>query len=144
MKVVDSWTGGAFHRNAGHVLQAMVEGAGHPSLAWQEYSPAFPHTRYTLGYAGRPGGPAFYVSTVDNTANHGPGSQGSATEADSCFAKLVREPIWRREPAASGATAAALSHAVASVPHSLLSSVCPSRVRPLRRGQRRSRGVIGW
>ena len=26
---------------------------------------------------------------MDNTYNHGPGSQGSKTEADACFAKLV-------------------------------------------------------
>ena len=26
---------------------------------------------------------------MDNVRNHGPGSQGSATEADSCFAKVV-------------------------------------------------------
>ncbi len=43
-----------------------------------------------MNYVGRPGGPAFYISTVDNTDNHGPGSQGSKTEADSCFAKIVR------------------------------------------------------
>lgn len=41
-------------------------------------------------YAGRPGGPAFYISTVDNTKNHGPGSQGSETEADACFGKILR------------------------------------------------------
>jgi hypothetical protein len=35
------------------------------------------------------GGPAFYISTVDNTRNHGPGSQGSKTEADSCFGKII-------------------------------------------------------
>jgi hypothetical protein len=48
--------------------------------------------KYTLGYAGRPGGPDFYVSTVDNTLNHGPGGQGSYEEkgeADPCFAKVV-------------------------------------------------------
>ena len=42
--------------------------------------------------AGRPGGPDFYVSTVDNTVNHGPGGQSSyaiASEADPCFAKVV-------------------------------------------------------
>ena len=42
--------------------------------------------------AGRPGGPDFYVSTVDNTRNHGPGGQGSyaiKSEADPCFAKVV-------------------------------------------------------
>ena len=42
--------------------------------------------------AGRPGGPDFYVSTVDNTRNHGPGGQSSyaiASEADPCFAKVI-------------------------------------------------------
>ena len=55
-------------------------------------SPNFPHKKWTLGYAGRPGGPDFYVSTLDNTKNHGPGGQGSyedPTEADPCFAKVV-------------------------------------------------------
>lgn len=48
--------------------------------------------KYTLGYAGRPGGPDFYISTRDNTDNHGPGGQGSyedPTEADPCFAKVI-------------------------------------------------------
>ena len=58
-------------------------------LAFQEYSPQFPHVQYTLGYAGRPGGPEFYVSTVDNSRNHGPGSQGSRTEADGCWGRLA-------------------------------------------------------
>lgn len=39
-------------------------------------------------HTGRPGGPEFYISTQDNVENHGPGSQGSATEADSCFGKI--------------------------------------------------------
>jgi len=42
-----------------------------------------------MGYAGRPGGPAFYISIEDNTRNHGPGSQGSETEADGCFGRLA-------------------------------------------------------
>ena len=79
----------AFHRNAGHVLQAFLRAGGAEGLAFQEYDAAFPHEKFTLGFAGRPGGPEFYVSTVDNVANHGPGSQGSKTEADSCFAKVV-------------------------------------------------------
>ena len=33
--------------------------------------------------SGRPGGPAFYISTVDNSQNHGPGSQGSKSEVKS-------------------------------------------------------------
>jgi hypothetical protein len=88
--VTGEWKGGAFHRNAGHVKQVTVKGQ-HPGfpLAFQEYSPAFPHKKFTLGFAGRPSSSAFYVSTMDNVGNHGPGSQGSKTEADSCFAKLV-------------------------------------------------------
>ena len=45
-------------------------------MAFQEYHPQYPHKLFTLGYAGRPGGPAFYISTMDNTDNHGPASQG--------------------------------------------------------------------
>lgn len=43
--------------------------------------------------AGRPGGPDFYISTIDNTKNHGPGSQNKDAklldEADNCFAMLI-------------------------------------------------------
>jgi len=45
-----------------------------------------------VGFAGRPGGPDFYVSTVDNSRNHGPGGQSGyadPTEADPCFGKVV-------------------------------------------------------
>lgn len=90
--ITTEWTGGAFHRNAHHVKQVTTNGR-HPGfpLAFQEYSPNFPHKKHTLGFAGRPSSDAFYVSTVDNTRNHGPGSQGHKTEADACFAKLVGE-----------------------------------------------------
>ena len=88
MEVARKFSSGAFHRNAGHVLQALVR-KNRKSMAFQEYDPRVPHRKYTLGYAGRPGGPAFYISTEDNTRNHGPGSQGSETEADGCFGKLA-------------------------------------------------------
>ena len=71
------------------MLQAFLRAPGARGLAFQEYDASFPHKKLTLGFAGRPGGPEFYISTVDNTRNHGPGSQGSKTEADSCFAKVV-------------------------------------------------------
>ena len=88
LEAMRNWRGGQFHRRAPHVLQAQLTGRG-KGLTFQEYSPEFPHVKGTLGFAGRPGGPAFYVSTVDNTRNHGPGSQGSKTEADSCFGRLA-------------------------------------------------------
>ena len=90
--VTKEWAGGSFHRNAPHVKQVTVKGR-HPGfpLAFQEYSPEFPHVRFSLGFAGRPSSSAFYVSTVDNSKNHGPGSQGAkaTNEADACFARVL-------------------------------------------------------
>lgn len=82
---------GAFHRRAEHVLQVLVEGRPVPHLAFQEYSPQYPHTRGTVGYAGRPSGPEWYVSILDNSADHGPGTQQKENpyEADSCFGRVV-------------------------------------------------------
>lgn len=102
------YDGCSFHRNAGHVIQGgpvpnflspgdanhermnqKFINSGFHSILFQEYSHTFPHTKYTLGFAGRPGGPEFYISTQDNTKNHGPGGQGDPHEADACFAKVV-------------------------------------------------------
>jgi cyclophilin family peptidyl-prolyl cis-trans isomerase len=94
------WNGAKFHRNAGHVLQAgpgdlqKLSTLGERSVPFQEYSASWPHQRLTVGLAGRPGGPDFYISTVDNTHNHGPGSQNEDAklfnEADPCFGKVIR------------------------------------------------------
>mmetsp|Transcript_13419 Transcript_13419/g.42778 ORF Transcript_13419/g.42778 Transcript_13419/m.42778 type:complete len:371 (+) Transcript_13419:90-1202(+) len=100
------WNGCSFIRNAHHVLQASAQSPNRAglhrrfsSLPWQgssipfqEYSNKVPHQKYTVGLAGRPGGPDFYISTVDNTHNHGPGGQSSydlPEEADPCFGKVV-------------------------------------------------------
>lgn len=90
LEVARQYKGGAFHRIAGHVLQVMVKG-NFPHLAFQEYSKEYPHKERTVGYAGRPSGPAWYVSTQDNVRNHGPGSQQKENpyEADSCFGKVI-------------------------------------------------------
>ena len=82
---------GAFHRRANHVLQVMVGGHQVPHLAFQEYSKEYPHKKGTVGYAGRPSGPAWYVSIMNNSENHGPGSQQHENpyEADSCFGTVV-------------------------------------------------------
>lgn len=99
--------GCSFHRNAGHVVQggpvpyyknpsAKVRELFHDAdlvhVSFQEYHKEYPHEQYTVGYAGRPGGPDFYISVANNTQNHGPGGQTSyknKEEADPCFAKVV-------------------------------------------------------
>ena len=101
------YDGCSFHRNAGHVIQAgpapnfqtqrhnlpkAFADAGYASVLFQEYAAEFPHKKYTAGFAGRPGGPDWYISMQDNSRAHGPGGQGSyedAREADPCFAQVV-------------------------------------------------------
>lgn len=76
---------GTFHRNAPHVLQASLVGAGTARLAFQERG--FAHDKYTLGYAGRPGGAsAIYVNSADNVRNHGGDRKG---EPDAVFGELL-------------------------------------------------------
>ena len=76
LELARGWTKGSFHRNAAHVLQVQSHSAYiKASMPFQEYSPQHPHKYGTVGYAGRPSGPGWYVSIKDNTHNHGPGSQ---------------------------------------------------------------------
>lgn len=94
LEIARTYKSGSFHRNAGHVLQASAQSEatkGHKPMPFQEYSPKFPHVKYTTGYAGRPSGPGWYVSIQDNSQNHGPGSQQKKNpyEADSNFGKIV-------------------------------------------------------
>jgi len=92
LEIARTWKSGAFHRNAGHVLQATTNaGAVKKSLAFQEYSKLHPHKKGTAGYCGRPSGPCWYISIQDNTGNHGPGSQQQKNphEADANFGRIV-------------------------------------------------------
>ena len=66
---------------------------GLDKVSFQEYSVEFPHVQWTVGLAGRPGGPDFYINKLDNSMIHGPGGQANAedlhNEADPCFGKVV-------------------------------------------------------
>eukprot|EP00591_Stephanopyxis_turris_P001257 CAMPEP_0195524750 /NCGR_PEP_ID=MMETSP0794_2-20130614/24785_1 /TAXON_ID=515487 /ORGANISM="Stephanopyxis turris, Strain CCMP 815" /LENGTH=312 /DNA_ID=CAMNT_0040655039 /DNA_START=492 /DNA_END=1430 /DNA_ORIENTATION=+ len=100
------WEGCSFLFNTGHIILAGSFSADDPSkdntdrfenaklskLAFQEYHDSYPHDQYTIGFAGRPGGKAFYINTRNNTHIHGPGGQKHhdlEEEADPCFAKVV-------------------------------------------------------
>ena len=92
MEIARTWKNGAFHRNAGHVLQAIANSDVDESMPFQEYSKEYPHKKGTVGYAGRPSGPEFYVSIEDNSDNHGPGSQQERNpyEADCIIGRVIR------------------------------------------------------
>jgi len=96
------WDNTSFVHQSEHIILAQPvspKGSKHEqfentegtSLLFQEYSENFPHIKYTLGFAGRPGS-YFYISTENNTEHHGPGGQDNhvlSEEADPCFAKIV-------------------------------------------------------
>lgn len=92
LEIARTWKNGAFHRNAGHVLQAIARSAVTQSMPFQEYSKDYPHKKYTVGYAGRPSGPEFYLSIQDNSQNHGPGSQQKHNpyEADCIIGTIIQ------------------------------------------------------
>jgi len=100
------WDETAFVHHTHHIISATptiyhtgiskrsdFEKEGLAQVAFQEYTEEYPHDVYTLGFSGRPGGPDFYISTMDNSQMHGPGGQMEAElieEADPCFAKVIR------------------------------------------------------
>jgi len=52
---------------------------GLESVAFREYSPDFPHAKFTVGFAAD-GSPSFYINTEDNSEIH---------VGDPCFAKVI-------------------------------------------------------
>ena len=111
-----AWDSCQFILNAGVLLQVDTRGercsrksfrtiaSVGEALAFQEYSAKLAHRRMTVGITGRPGGPLFYVSLINNTATLGPrvgdmdmGPFGLAPEADPCFGRVIRgEEVMER------------------------------------------------
>lgn len=67
------WNNSIFLANHAHVLQAAPADREHREkfadyeldrLAYPDYSDEFPHDQWTLGFAGRPGGPSWYINKV--------------------------------------------------------------------------------
>jgi len=106
MRMVDSdlWKDSVILHRADHLLYvAPFTSAGSDKtelfrernidrLLFPEYNDDYKHEKYTIGFAGRPGGPEFYFNTRDNHESHGPGGQMQHDlheEADACFGKVV-------------------------------------------------------
>ncbi|KAL7466298.1 hypothetical protein ACHAXS_006597 [Conticribra weissflogii] len=63
-----------------------MKNAGIDSVSFQEYSPFYPHEKYTIGFAGRPhSGPEFYFNLMNNTLDHGPMEQRKKELGDDVF-----------------------------------------------------------
>jgi len=98
--------GYAFHHNGKHIIMGApvfnhlthtdtdpaqrFADSGIASVLFQEYSDNFPHSAYTVGFAGRPGGPNFYFNTQDNSDLHGPSGYATDGSADPCFGRVIR------------------------------------------------------
>jgi len=105
------WDGCSFTNNARHIFQLgpSYDNEGHKDhsqydrfhdmgldkVSFQEYSEQYTHRQWTVGMAGRPGGPEFYINKIDNSLIHGPGGQTNKhdlhNEADPCFGTIVME-----------------------------------------------------
>jgi len=59
-------------------------------LLHSEYSPDYPHYKYTIGFSGGLGAPEFYINTDDNRKIHGPGGQHKDDTGDACFGKVIK------------------------------------------------------
>eukprot|EP00980_Cylindrotheca_fusiformis_P005374 scaffold1143_cov96-Cylindrotheca_fusiformis.AAC.7 len=98
--------GYTFHHNANHIFMGSpianhltpenmdpmerFINSGVDHVLFQEYSTEFPHVQYTVGFAGRPGGPNLYFNTNDNVELHGPNGYAQDGLADPCFGIVTR------------------------------------------------------
>ena len=73
-----------------------------------EYDRRYPHLKHTMGFAGRGGGNAFYINTIDNSKNHGPGTDrgGKDPEADTNFGRIIEGEdvvyLMKKQPGGEG------------------------------------------
>lgn len=72
----------------GNIQDQRRFGTNFSNLLYQEYSDQYPHQKWTIGYAGRPAGPDFYINLSDNSESFGPKGD-KHNEADPCFGKVV-------------------------------------------------------
>ena len=86
---------GGFHLNSGHILQATVKhSTTHEPLAFQECLPSFPHIKGTVGCCGRPSSVCWHVSVLDDSQNHGTGSQQNIIHARPLLTLALSCKMW--------------------------------------------------
>lgn len=102
------YDGTSFHRNAGHIVQCgpainflsapgldllrRFKDSGFAHVLFPEYSPNYPHNKYTVGFGGTGAVGEWYINIRDNRLLHGPGGQRNRPdpeEADPCFGRVI-------------------------------------------------------
>jgi hypothetical protein len=120
---------------------------GLASLFYPEYSPLFPHEKWTLGMTGRPGGPDWYINKQNNTVGHAPGGQSQFPLADMygdpCFAKVIDgfdalEKVFTQPTIQSGDYRFFFEHPIivkAEIVSPIVPQLKPWQVQPLGQGK---------
>ena len=89
------WDNASFVHNAPHVNMARPASNNIDTMfehniqhtPFAEYS--MEHTPYTLGFAGYPAGPEFYINKEDNTQTHGPNNHREDGHYEPAFATII-------------------------------------------------------
>ena len=62
---------------------------GLEKVVFPEYHHDHPHVPYSLGFAGDPAGPIWYINKLDNTIPHGPNGDQKFGDPQPCFANII-------------------------------------------------------
>lgn len=96
------WDNTSFFLNPEHVAMAQPVSAnrrinhlpyfkreGLESVPFAEYSDTNPHVPYTIGFAGSPAGPIWYINKKDNTFAHGPDGHQDDGSPEPSFGTII-------------------------------------------------------
>lgn len=92
------WDNSLFMHKWTHIIQAIEDPLYNKhdldkyQLAFPEYTDKFPHDQFSMGFSGYSSTPNFFLNTIDNVRNHGPGGQkigAILNDADPCFGKII-------------------------------------------------------
>ena len=92
------WDDSLFMHKWSHIIQAIEDPIHNKhdldkyQLAFPEYTDKFPHDQFSMGFSGNSSTPNFFLNTIDNVRDHGPGGQTTGAilnDADPCFGKII-------------------------------------------------------